>query len=114
MRRVYGHAKGLWVQLEQGFLPFGQVRAVLAQVLRGNHKQRLFVGIGVDWMLARALELHPRRGTQPLAAKCRDGAFGIAFLLGTDAGQILAQSGDLIGGGLGQSQPAVTVQNEGD
>ena len=65
-------------------------------------------------MFARALEFHPRGRAQPLAAKSRDGACGVARFFSADAGQILAQPGDLIGRGLGLRQSAVTLQYQGD
>ena len=114
MRGVNGHAEGLRVELEQGFLALGQVCCVLAQVLRRDHEQRLFVGVWVYRVFAGAFEFHAGCRAQPLAAKRRDSALGIARLLGADTGQILAQPGDLVGGCLGQERPAVTVQNQSD
>ena len=109
VRGVNWHAKALRIELEQRFLSLRQMRIVLTHVLRSYHKERLFAGIRIDRMLARALEFHPGRRAQPLATKRRDGAFGIALPLCADAGQILAQPGDLIGRSLGQRQPAITV-----
>lgn len=110
--RVNRHTEGAWVELEQGFLPFGQMRAVLVDILRGDHKQRFFVGVRVHRVFARAFKLDAGRRAQPLATVGRDGAFGIAFFLRTDAGQILAQPGDLVSGCLGERQGAVTVRPE--
>ena len=114
VRRVNRHAECLRIEFEQGLLPLGQVPVVLTEVLRGDHKQRLFVGVRVYGMLARALELHPRCRAQPLAAKSRDGACGVTRLFGADTGQVLAQPGDLVGRGLGQRQSAVTLQCQGN
>ena len=90
MRRVNRHAEGARVELEQGLLTFGQMRAVLIEVLRSNHEQWFFVRVRVNRVFARTFKLDAGWRAQPLAAVGRNGALGIAFFLRANTGQVLA------------------------
>ena len=90
VRGVHRHFVSARVQFEQGFLPVGQRVAILLHVLRGDHKQRLFVGVRVYRMVAGALEIHVGRYPQPLTAEGRNAAISITGLLRAHARQVSA------------------------
>ncbi|MNP64958.1 hypothetical protein D3C76_1605100 [compost metagenome] len=98
MAGVDVHLVGGRVLLQQGLLPFGQVRLVLAHVLRGDHQDRLLRRIGIHRLVAGEFHMIPARYfTQVFAGVRRNGALGVASLLGADTGQLLAQLGRFLG-----------------
>ena len=98
MAGVNVHFVGGGVLLQQRLLAFGQMRFVLAHVLRGDDRNRFFGGIRVNRMVAREFHMLPARHlSQILAGVRRDGAFGVTGLFGADAGQLLAQFGGFLG-----------------
>ncbi|MNF85638.1 hypothetical protein D3C84_680410 [compost metagenome] len=100
MRGIDRHFVSARVQLEQRFLAVGQVVAVLRNVLRGDHEQRLFVRVRIHRMVARALEINVGRCTQPLAAERWNATVGIAGLFRAQARQVVAQARDVFRCGM--------------
>ncbi|MCY1445993.1 hypothetical protein D9M71_625320 [compost metagenome] len=102
MRGIDRHAEGIGIQLEQRLHAVGEVLLVLCHVGRGDGEQRLFVRVGIERMVAGALEIHMRRRAQPLAGILRNAAVGVAGALGAHAGVGAAQLGQLVRRSIGQ------------
>ncbi|MOA22111.1 hypothetical protein D3C78_1426510 [compost metagenome] len=93
---------GFRIALEQRLLPFAQALGVLRHVLRGDHRHRLLVRIGIGRLLAGETHVVPAGHlSQVLAGECGDAAVRVAGTLGTGAGEFLAELGGFLGAYLG-------------
>ncbi|MCY1512764.1 hypothetical protein D9M68_472380 [compost metagenome] len=93
------HLEAVRVGIEQGDLTRGQVGLVLVQVGLGDGEQRLVFRERVRMVLAG---LVAGRSLGDAAGPGRDGAGGVAALLGAEGGQAAAELGGILGRDLRQ------------